>query len=125
MITALDLRGTLKIGLQKRTFQKVRAGLGNISNGGRFDRQERAHVIPLDPNTALQQQNRARLAAATAAWHLLTTIQKDNYKKLAGKRQISGFNYFISGYIKATPLQQQTLFDGGITSWDGGSTTWI
>jgi hypothetical protein len=100
-IPALDIRGTVELPTGRTTFQKTGRGFGNISNGGKFDRQQRRHVIPADPKTPAQITRRVKLAAATNAWHSLTTPEKKAARMRGAARSITGFNQFISEYMKA------------------------
>ncbi len=103
----LDIRGTVTecppvapLVCEKVVYQKVRAGLGNISNGGRYDRQRRAWVKPHDPMTPAQLARRAKFAAAVAAWHALTQTERDQYKSQAKNKSISAFNAYISVFMR-------------------------
>lgn len=83
-----------------RVIQRVRPGLGNISNGGKWDLQDRARVSPSTPPTPAQLAQRARMAAAVAAWHALTIEQKKTYNERASSRAVAGFNLFLSEYMR-------------------------
>lgn len=103
----LDIRGTVtecppvtQATCEKVVYQKVRAGLGNISNGGRFDRQRRRYVIPADPHTPAQLARRAKFANAIATWKTMSDEQRKAWKPQAKSRNISSFNAFISAYLR-------------------------
>lgn len=87
-----------KIG--NRVIQRVRPGLGNISNGDKWDLQDRALVSPAVPPTPAQLARRAQFAAAVAAWQAMSLEQQKKYKERAHARAISGFNLFLSEYMK-------------------------
>jgi hypothetical protein len=46
-----------------------------------------------------QDISRTKFAEAVSLWHTLTTEQKNEYRILAKKRRITGFNFFISQYL--------------------------
>ena len=103
----LDIRGTVTecppitpTTGEKVVYQKTGKGFGNISNGGRYDRQRRRYVIPADPRTAAQLARRAKFASAIATWQVMSEEQRDEWKAQAQKRKISSFNAFISAYMK-------------------------
>lgn len=103
----LDIRGTVTecppvapLVCEKVVYQKVRAGLGNISNGGRYDRQRRAWVKPHDPMTPAQLARRAKFADAVATWHVMSEEQKKAWKSDAKNKNISTFNAYISAFMK-------------------------
>lgn len=61
-----------------------------------------AWFIPPNPNTPAQQKMRFLLGQATYSWHDLTPSQQIAYESLKPKHLImSGFNYFVSQYIKS------------------------
>lgn len=103
----LDIRGTITETItdptptvEKVVYQKVRPGLGNISNGGKYDRQRRKWVKPTDAKSAAQLARRAKFAAAVAAWHALTQTERDQYKSQAKNKSISAFNAYISVFMR-------------------------
>lgn len=63
----------------------------------------RAHVIPFNPKTVLQQSNRTKFAQAVTAWAGLTQAEKEvfnNYARLLDL-QMSGYNFFIKSFMLA------------------------
>ncbi len=103
----LDIRGTLQepdpanpAQSVKVVYQKVAPGAGNISNGGAFDRQRRAHVVPTDPKTPAQVARRTKMAAAVEAWHNASPENRRAYAEAAKVRRISIFNAFISHFLR-------------------------
>lgn len=106
-IESLDLRGTLQepdpanpAQSVKVVYQAVAPGLGNIANGGAFDRQRRAHVVPADPRTPAQLARRSKMADAVAAWHAASPENRRAYEEAAKVRRISVFNAFISNFLR-------------------------
>lgn len=58
---------------------------------------------PTNPRTSAQQANRAKFAAAMAAWGALTSDQKAVYNERAKKRQMFGWGLFIREYYSLNP----------------------
>ena len=81
-------------------YQRVAQGLGNISNGGRYDRQRRAHVIPTDPRTPAQLALRAKFADAVAAWNALTPAEKRAWRLIGEGLNLPGYQAFISDFMR-------------------------
>lgn len=96
-LNCIDVLG--KIGT--RVYQRTAPGKGNISNGGRFDLQNRAHVAHANPNTPAQQAVRAKFRAGVAAWQAMPSEDKTYWKIEAHKIGLSGFNLFVSNHLKA------------------------
>lgn len=55
---------------------------------------------PTNPQTVPQQANRTKFADASAAWSLLTTVEKSVYNTRGKRRNRIGRNLFISEYMK-------------------------
>jgi hypothetical protein len=55
--------------------------------------------VPYNPQTPLQQANRAKLADAVLAWQCLTSEEKSAYNKRARGRHMSGYNLFIRNFM--------------------------
>lgn len=55
---------------------------------------------PTNPQTVLQQAQRAKMIDAVSEWQGLTTEQKENYNRKASRNGRTGYNFFISGYLK-------------------------
>jgi hypothetical protein len=103
----LDIRGTVTecppvapLTCEKVVYQAVRAGLGNISNGGRYDRQRRAWVKPYDPMTPAQLARRSKFAEAVATWQVMSAEQKKAWKTDAKNKSISTFSAYISAFMR-------------------------
>jgi hypothetical protein len=56
---------------------------------------------PTNPQTVLQQTNRQKFADAVIAWQALTNEEKNVYNQLKYPDQMSGYNKFISQYLKS------------------------
>lgn len=69
-----------------------------LKQGGKVCRLR--HYWPKNPQTIAQQANRARFAQAVNAWRLLTPLEVAKYNKRGAKRNMEGFNLFISEYMK-------------------------
>ena len=59
----------------------------------------REYVKPRNANTERQRSHRAIFKAAVDAWHNLRDCQKEFYNRIAD--EISGYNLFVSRYVKA------------------------
>lgn len=57
---------------------------------------------PTNPQTAPQEANRAKFAAAMVAWGGLTPEQKATYNARAKKRNMFGWGLFIREYYSST-----------------------
>ena len=55
---------------------------------------------PHNLQSVAQQAGRTKFAAAITAWQALTENQKEVYNEKAIGKQMSGYNYFISYYLK-------------------------
>jgi hypothetical protein len=81
-------------------YQRVRPGTGNVPDDPTGSLQLRRHVPTSTSNTPAQQITRTRFAAATAAWHQLEPADKHNWNAIGAKKRISGYNAYISMWIK-------------------------
>jgi len=59
----------------------------------------RKHFYPANPQTEIQQANRAKLRNAVLAWQDLTNEQKSVYNELAQGKYISGYSMYIHEYM--------------------------
>lgn len=78
---------------------KARGSIANILTyqGRRFFDHVHKKAKPRNPQSAIQEANRADFADAIDTWHLLTEAEKETYKELGKtKNNIPGFNAFIS-----------------------------
>lgn len=55
---------------------------------------------PTNPQTPLQQANRAKMADAVSAWNGLTPVEKLGYNERGKRANKIGRNLFISWYLK-------------------------
>jgi len=104
----LDIRGTvtecapiIPAGCEKVVYQKVGRGLGNLSNGGRFDRQRRRWVYPADPKTPAQLARRNKFAQAVATWQMMSQEQRKAWQAQAKNHNYSTFNAFLSAFMRS------------------------
>ena len=58
------------------------------------------YAVPTNPNTLQQQLYREKFANAVSDWHALSPADQDHYRQLAKGRPLTGFNLFISNYLK-------------------------
>lgn len=56
---------------------------------------------PFNPQTEAQQANRQKYANGVSAWQGLTDEQKDVYNEKAKGKRMSGYNLFLSEYLKS------------------------
>ena len=59
--------------------------------------------IPTNPRTVDQQANRAVFAAAVLDWQISPAGEKEYWNKQAAGKPYSGYNKFISNYMKQNP----------------------
>lgn len=62
----------------------------------------RMYVVPRNPDTILQRNVRKTFADAVKSWQMLTTEEKCKYRRRARGTTMSGYNLYISEYIKET-----------------------
>lgn len=60
----------------------------------------RSHVKPRNPDTPEQRKNRNTFREAVKLWQSLTEEEKNVYRKKARRLRITGYNLFISRYLK-------------------------
>ena len=76
--------------------------VGNIVFYTRLGRQcIRVHVIPRNPNTPAQRNMRCTFADAVKSWQGLSAEKKYEFSRKARSLSMSGYNLFISEYMKA------------------------
>lgn len=121
---ALEYTGTVDTPTGKVTFQRVRAGFGNLRGFGAYNLQMRAHVIPADPKTPAQLQRRAIMALAVAAWKAAAPEVKALFVPAAKARNITPYMAFVSQYLKSYVPTSESIWDGGASTWDSGATQW-
>ena len=80
---------------------KISGRMGNVVFYKRRDKQcARIYVIPCNPDTEAQKAVRGTFAKAVESWQSLTQDEKFNYARKARHLQMSGYNYYISIYMK-------------------------
>ncbi len=90
----------------KMVYQKVRQGLGNVEQDDCDNLQLRIQAKIRDKKSPAQLQCRARIRAATTAWHGLDDHQKNTYRQYAEFKHMTGFNLFIRNYCQLHPLTE-------------------
>ncbi len=62
----------------------------------------RRYVVPGNPDTEKQRENRNLFASAVKAWQSLSEEEKGRYNEIvAGRKKFrNGYNYFISQYMR-------------------------
>jgi len=60
----------------------------------------REHVIPHNPRTENQQQNRNLFKEAVESWQNLSMENKELWNNKAKKVNRKGYNYYISSYME-------------------------
>ncbi len=60
----------------------------------------RTHVIPRNPNTYAQRIVRRNFAEAVLTWQSMTEDERYSYNRKARYLNMSGYNLFISNYLK-------------------------
>jgi hypothetical protein len=86
--------------------QRVGKGKGNLPLPGTHDLQLRSASTWTDRRSPAQLAGRARIAAATAAWHAMTDAEREPYRKRARRRRMTGFNLAIREFCQAHPLAE-------------------
>ena len=89
---------------------KVKNTLGNVYSGTigksktaciRDGKQYvRTYVIPNDPKTAKQMEQRKKYASAVEIWKEMSDDEKDIYNRRAVNLNMSGYNIFISEFTR-------------------------
>jgi hypothetical protein len=104
--------------------QRVEPGTGNVTADPTLSLQIRRHVMPVDPNTEAQQVNRNKVRLAVTAWHALGADDKARWRTIGSPRNITGFNAYLSAWLRGTLTSGSTQWDAGLSAWDAGSTRW-
>lgn len=94
---------------------------GVTSSRNRFGQYRRSRSVPVNPNSSFQGTQRARLAAASAAWRALTNAQRAGWTDLANgfsrtnslgqTYNMTGFMCFVSCYNNCAAAGVATLSD--------------
>ena len=59
----------------------------------------RARVVPTNPRTPAQVEQRRRFEEAVAAWKALDEKEKDRYRKMGEYSGRTGYNLFVGEYL--------------------------
>lgn len=59
------------------------------------------YYVPYNPRTATQQAWRSNFADAVSSWQSLTDTEKEKYNEKAKGNSLSGFNLYISEYLRS------------------------
>jgi len=103
-----------------------RIGKKMIASSWKGHEYIRTYVKPHNPNTENQRMARGQFAAAVEAWQGFSSVQHKFYDKIAAG--MSGFNLFISRYVKAVrdeevpevPIEMRWRTAGGRPVENGG-----
>lgn len=117
---ALSIRG--RVG--DEVIQGCLPGLGNALYDPNRSTLVRRHVIPTDPQTPAQLARRALHAEATAWWKSFAPGIPPYWNDLAEGKARTGYNGFVSHYLRAGGETLGVLWDGGSSRWDKGASVW-
>ncbi|MFH0975879.1 MAG: hypothetical protein V1874_08870 [Spirochaetota bacterium] len=82
-------------------FSKVSGRAGNVVWYKRLNTQcIRSYIIPCNPNTFTQRRNRQSFAKAVKSWQALAEEEKNKYNRKARNLNMSGYNLYISDFMK-------------------------
>lgn len=86
-------------------YQKRVTGYNNTGRKAHLPRKtyyvRMRSYAPTNPRTVAQQANRAKFAAANAAWKLLTDVEKAQYNSNVKRPGQLGIHLFVSEYMKS------------------------
>ncbi len=83
------------------SFESIKGNIGNLIYYNRMGKVcIRSRVIPRNPRTSAQQRNRATFADAVASWQSMSQEEKLLWKIKGAKRKNTGYNYYISEYMR-------------------------
>jgi hypothetical protein len=81
--------------------KSIHGRLGNvIFYNVKGNQYARAWSMPRNPRTAKQQKNRKTFAEAVKLWQSMSPGEKEAYNIMARGKPLSGYNLFISMYMK-------------------------
>ena len=82
-------------------FEKFRGRIGNLVLYNRMGVQcMRVYVKPHNPDTELQKKCRSTFADAVSSWKKLSSEEKYFWNRKGRSKRLTGYNYFISMYMK-------------------------
>ena len=88
---------------------------GTTASRNRFGQYERSRAIPVNPATASQGQVRARMAANSAAWRMLTSAQRAGWAGLGAtmvRTDSLGQTYALQGNQAYASVNNNRLMSG-------------
>ena len=88
---------------------------GTTASRNRFGQYERSRAIPVNPSTASQGQVRARMAANSAAWRMLTSAQRAGWTGLGAtmvRTDSLGQTYGLQGNQAYASVNNNRLMSG-------------
>ncbi len=88
----------------------LRGSAGGVT-AGKWKSQNyfRTRVVPANPNTAAQQEQRLAFTICVACWRALTAAMKSSWDTIADARSISGFNAFMSNNVAQERTDSMTM----------------
>ena len=93
-------------------FHRLSGNMGRIVHYNRYGQQYcRIHVIPANPRTECQQAVRATFAEAVHSWQQLDSVEKARYNRKARYKKYTGYNLYISTFMKANEPSAQKIQD--------------
>lgn len=75
----------------------------------------RSYIIPRNPDTQAQRIVRRTFAGAVKTWQTLTNEEKYKYNRRARRMNMSGYNLYISQYMKANLAPAESTADTPVT----------
>lgn len=109
--------------LGKYVYQKTKKGLGNIDGDQSKRQQVRTWTTGTLRHTVKQQPYRLRFATGVATWAGMTAPQKETWRSPGRKLKLNRFQAFMRDWGRTKPTPTGTQWDGTITNWDTGQTT--
>lgn len=92
--------GGIFYGVSRYGDENPRAGYYRIRKiEGKKTNELLPFYYPSNPRTVEQQANRSKFSSAIAAWQLLDSTQKSNWRVLAYGKHMSGYNLFIRNFL--------------------------
>ena len=100
---------------------QINGRIGDVVFYRRQDKQcIRTYVVPNNPDTIAQRIIRENFAEAVKSWQSLTKDEKYRFIRKARNMNMSGYNLYISQYMKLTLIcEHQTLVKEFLTKIPG------
>lgn len=132
---SLGIKGTLRFvpidpprPQGKYVVQRCAPGTGNVAGDLDGSTQVRAHVLPGNPRSTAQMQQRGKMADAVRAWRALPEADRLALRAAADAAGLPPYHYFLSTYLASAAALDftawRTEWDGHKTEWDNGRTLW-